>query len=140
MSSDTTKIFSLLFAIGRRLREEHGHGKKSAAYSLLHFHTLRYIQERRRPLMRDVAAYLCITPPAATLLVSTLVQDKFLVRSFDKKDRRGVHLALTERGKKFLSRAVRARMKVLHTLFSALSPKERTELIAMLEKMSAAKR
>lgn len=132
MPSDSAKIFSLLWSIGRRMRD----GKHR--YSMLHFQTLRYIKEKGRPFMQDVARHLCITPPAATLLVEGLVKEGLVSRSFDKKDRRVVRTALTKEGKAFLARGVRMRKKKLEGLFAVLTHRERAAFITILRKIDAA--
>lgn len=129
-SSERVKIISLLFNIGRRMRDE------KSKYSMLHFQTLRYVQEKGRPFMHDVAAYLRVTPPAATLLIDGLAKDGLLARSLEKKDRRTVRVSLTERGKKFIAQCIRKKIDKLERTFAALTPKERTSLIALLQKIS----
>ena len=109
---------------------------KEHRYSMLHFQTLRFIQERERPLMQDIARYLCITPPAATLLAEGLVKEGLVRRSFDTKDRRTVRLTLTKEGKSFLARGIRMRMKKIQELFAVLAPRERTALISILKKIA----
>ncbi len=130
MPSKNVKILSLLFCVGRRMRDEHH------AYSMLHFHTLRYVQEEGRPFMHDVARYLRVTPPAATLLIDGLVKDKLLARSFDKKDRRTVRIKLTSRGKEFLAQGIRKKAGQLNRMFAVLTPRERATLIAILGKIA----
>ena len=94
------------------------------------------MQEHERPLMHDVAGYLCVTPPAATLLIDGLVKDgRFLVRSFDKKDRR-LYGWRSPVGEAFLGRGIRNKMNKLKQLFAVLTPKERAALVALLEKVS----
>ena len=132
MPSDSEKIVSLIFAIGRRMRDESQAKKK--AYSMLHFHTLHYVQERRRPFMHEVAEYLRVTPPAATLLIDGLVKDRLLARVVDKHDRRAVRVALTERGKRFIARGIREKMGRLKKMFAALTTSERAQLIAIIKK------
>ena len=134
--ADSAKIFSLMFAIGRRMRDEGRGGKKTPAYSMLHFQTLRYVGEQGDPFMHDVAKYLCVTPPAATLLIDILVKDKLLARTRGKEDRRAVRLSLTRRGKAFLARGIEKKMKRLRAIFSALTPRERGDLIAILTKLA----
>jgi len=129
MPSENVKIISLLFNIGRRMRDE------KSKCSMLHFQTLRYVQGKGRPFMHDVARYLCVTPPAATLLIDCLAKEKLLVRSFNKKDRRTVRVALTRQGKTFLARGVREKMNKLKNLFAVLTSKEQAELIMLLEKV-----
>ncbi|MGC9599222.1 MAG: MarR family transcriptional regulator [Minisyncoccia bacterium] len=130
MSSKNVTILSLLFCIGRRMRDERH------AYSMLHFHTLRYVQKEGRPFMHDVARYLRVTPPAATLLIDGLVKDKLLARSFDKKDRRAVRVTLTARGKAFLAQGIRNKMVRLKKMFAVLTPKERAMFVAILQKIT----
>jgi len=130
MPSDDVKIFSLLFGIGRHMRDE------KQRYSVLHFHTLRYVKEKGRPSIHEVAMFLCVTRPAATLLVEGLVRDKLVRRSADPKDRRTVRLALTPQGEIFLTRGIRERVQKLSELFAALSKQERQTLIRILQKIS----
>jgi DNA-binding MarR family transcriptional regulator len=129
MRSDSTKILSLMFAIGRQMRDE---GKNS----MLHFQTLRYVQERGNPFMQDVAGYLCVTPSAATLLIDGLVKEKLLSRSFDIRDRRAVRVTLTESGKRFLARGIRKKMDKLKKIFAVLTAKERARFIVILQKIA----
>lgn len=140
MPADNAKIFSLLFTIGRHMRDGKHDGKRGGAptFSMLHFHTLRYIEEQGRPLMQDVAHHLCVTPPAATLLVEGLVRDGLVVRVYDKKDRRAVRLGLAKKGKTLLSRGIRTRMEQLTRLFSVLTKSERAAFIAILKKIAVA--
>lgn len=135
MSNDGDKIFSLMFAMGRRMRDEGRNRKLNSSYSILHFQTLKYVEEEGRPPMRGVAKYLCVTPPAATLLVDGMVKDRLLTRSFDPSDRRTVRIMLTEQGKKFIARGIKEKTDKLKELFSALTPKERAQFVAMLEKI-----
>ncbi len=134
-SVNSTKILSLLFAFGRRMRDDGKKHEKPSPYSMLHFQTLRYVGEEGKPFMHDVAGYLCVTPPAATLLIDGLVKDKLLTRSFDKKDRRAVRVMLTGRGKRFLTRGIREKMTKLKSAFAALTPKERSQFAVLLEKL-----
>lgn len=136
MANDSAKILSLLFAIGRRMRDDGKQGKRSPSYSMLHFQTLRYVEAKGEPFMHDVAKFLCVTPPAATLLIDGLVKDKLLIRSLDANDRRSVRVALTGRGKRLLARGVREKIGKLKNMFtSALTAKERAAFIAILEKI-----
>ena len=136
MESSISELLSLLFVVGQSMRE--GMRKKLAkgkASSFLQFETLRYIKEHERPLMRDVAGYFRITPPAATLLVDALVREKLLKRVLDAKDRRAVHLALTDAGHRYLARGVSEHIKRLKTIFAVLTADERAQLIAILRKI-----
>lgn len=134
--SSFSKIVSLFFIIGRRMRDE-SHKKVPRRYaSLLHFETLRYVRDHKKPLMRDVAKHFLITPPAATLLIDGLVKERFLMRMVDARDRRAVRVMLTQRGKVLLARGIKEKIAALKSSFSVLSAKERVQLEHILEKVA----
>lgn len=138
MPNQSSKLISLMFVIGRRMRDEMKQSHQQSNASWLHFETLRYVRDAKRPTMRDVAAHFLITPPAATLLVDGLVASKLLRRIVDKKDRRAVHITLTPRGKKIMEQGIRTRMEKMKELFSVLNTKEQGELIRILTKIAQA--
>ncbi len=137
MESSISELLSLLFVIGRSMRESmRASVTRGKAASFLQFETLRYVKEHGQPHMRDVAHYFRITPPAATLLIDALVREKLLKRSFDASDRRAVRLGLTEAGHRYLAAGINAHLKRLKKLFAVLSRAERAHLISILKKIS----
>jgi DNA-binding MarR family transcriptional regulator len=128
-----------MFIIGRRMREEMKQSEKISGCSWIHFEALRYIDEKRKPLMSDVATYFSITRPAATLLVDGLVENKMLRRIVDPRDRRAVRVALTPKGKQNLVNGIRQRVKKMTEIFSVLDPKEHAELVRILTKIAKSK-
>ena len=130
------KLVGLLFTTSRLIRDRAKPGKAPDPFSMIKLKTLDYIRETGNPLMKDVAAHLCITPPSATTLVDTLVRAKLLARSPDRVDRRLIRLTLTPRGGKVLLRGqeeVRAHMA---RLLEHLTPQEKKSLVAILEKIA----
>jgi MarR family transcriptional regulator, 2-MHQ and catechol-resistance regulon repressor len=137
MESSISELLSLLFVIGQSMRESMRKSiNRGKAASFLQFETLRYVKEHDRLLMRDVAHYFRITPPAATLLVDGLVRDKLLKRVVDTKDRRAVRVMITPAGRRYIAQGVTAHLERLKKLFSALSSDERAQLINILKKIS----
>jgi len=139
MPNNSSKLISLMFLIGRQMKEEMKEHAGKNGYSWLHFETLRYINDEGKPLMRDVAAHFSITPPAATLLVDGLVQNKTLRRIVDPKDRRAIRVALTPKGKKILAGGIKQRLKKIKEVFSVLNGKEHAELVRILGKIAKLK-
>ena len=132
-----SEAISMMFAMGRFMRNRmYSKIKDSQCNSLLQFEALRYIKENDRPLMREVARHFHITPPAATLLVDGLAKEKLLLRVFDSKDRRTVRLELTTHGKRFFERGMTQRVNELKKILAVLTPKEHTQLIAILKKIT----
>jgi DNA-binding MarR family transcriptional regulator len=135
MPTNSSKLLSQMFIIGRQMRDEMKPIMVKTGCSWIHFEALRYVQDNATPLMRNVAAHFSITPPAATLLIDGLVTNKLLRRIIDTKDRRAVRVALTSKGKQVLDRGVRERMKKIKEMFAVLNPREQTELTRILQKI-----
>lgn len=93
-------IISLIFMM-RQLSHEHMVNEKGGGFSFLQFITLRYIKEKK-PLMKDVAEFLAITPPSATSLINTLAEAGMVNRLVEAKDRRIVRIIITKKGEKSL--------------------------------------
>src|ERR1700722_14170193 len=139
MPNNSSQLLSLLFVIGRRMRDEMSKDGGKNACSWLHFEELRYVNDNGKPLMRDVASYFSITPPAATLLIDGLVANKMLKRIIDQKDRRTVKLSITPKGKQMMEQGIRERMKKIKEVFAVLTPHEHEELISILNKIAVNK-
>lgn len=132
--TDIDKLISLAFIFGRFVRE--GSRKSRTPFSsLLRFEVLQYAKDNNQPTMRDIGRYLCITPPATTLLIESMVEEKLLSRIFDKKDRRIIRIGLTKSGKRFIAHGVKGKVSNLKKLFSALNPKEKRQMVTMMEKV-----
>ena len=136
MPDNVSKLISLMFVIGRKMREEMKQSMQQSGCSWLHFEVLRFVDEHKRTLMRDVAANFSITPPAATLLVDGLVAGRLLRRIVDPKDRRAVRIAITPKGKQVLARGIEERIKKIKSIFSVLNAKEHVELFRILDKIA----
>jgi DNA-binding MarR family transcriptional regulator len=132
---DTARLTSSMFTLGRLMREEFHKKAQKSSCSFLHMQTLRYVKEENRPFMRDVARYLLITPPAATLLIDGLVREGLLTRILDKNDRRAVRLEITKKGNLLFARAARDAKQTLASVFAPLDRKEKEQFTTMLEKV-----
>jgi DNA-binding MarR family transcriptional regulator len=130
------QLVSHIFIMGRRMREEMRRNATKNDCSMLHFETLMFIRDARKPLMRDIAEYFMITPPAATLLIEGLSEQKFITRIVDSNDRRAVRLSLAPRGKRMIEHGLREKMKKIKEVFSVLTPQERKELIRIIAKVN----
>ncbi|HTM68293.1 MAG TPA: MarR family transcriptional regulator [Candidatus Binatia bacterium] len=131
------RLSELVLETRRRIRENlTGDGAACATY--LQLATLRFIGEEGDPSMKEVAAHLRVAPPSATGAIDGLVRAGLLARAADRNDRRSVRLRLTAKGRATLKKGtaqVRSRMRAV---LSILTPKERRQLAAMLERLSSA--
>jgi len=139
MKNDKTinHIISLIFKASRLIHEQLRKEKKYPdLFSGLRLEALRYIAEKKNPLMKEVADYFCITPPSATSLINPLVKSGALRRVYDKDDRRVVRLFITSKGRKELKRGLSEVDDNMRKILTQLNTDEQKNLIKILEKLS----
>jgi DNA-binding MarR family transcriptional regulator len=136
MSDHIDQLISLIFAI-RKLFHEQTLQKKEKSMSILQFITLHYIKERK-PLMKDLADFLTITPPSATSLVNTLVETGKVKRLYDSGDRRSVRLEITLKGEKYLKECTQEMEKRMKKNLEVLNKIEQKNLADILSKIISA--
>jgi len=127
-----TLLFNTTSLIKEKLREQ----EKSNSLSILSVRTLRYVSEKGKPTMKDLADYLHITPPSTTSLIEHDVKVGLLERVIDKQDRRLVRLIITEKGKKVLGQSYKSLNKVMKSILSKLNVRQLNELKNILETLS----
>jgi DNA-binding MarR family transcriptional regulator len=133
--SDMEELISNMFIMGRFMRDKLHKNIDAGQCSMLEFETMKYVKEAGRPHMRDVARNFHVTPPAATLLIESLVEARLLERVLDQNDRRSVRVALTLKGKKTLDRGIAKKVGEIKKIFSVLTPTERTQFVSIMKKI-----
>jgi len=134
--ADVDKLISLIFSVSRRIRERLKDMDEPHRFSVEQLESLRYIREQGRPLMKDVAAYLGITPPSATALIDILVEGGYVERGVDEDDRRAVRLTVTLAGEEALEVGFKEIMERMRRVLRDLDEADRESLLAMLTKLS----
>jgi len=129
------ELVSHMFIMGRLMRDRMHKNIQNGQCTMLEFETLKYVKDAEKPHMHEVAKNFHVTPPAATLLIDSLVKAKLLVRVTDPKDRRSVRVAVTAKGKKVLERGITKKVNEMKKLFGILTPAERTHFVAALKKI-----
>ena len=136
--TDIGQLISMVFATSRLIRERAKDREKIDPFSFLQLETLRYVAEKDNPSMKDIADYLCVTPPSATSLINSLAEAGQLERIHDKNDRRFVRLIVTHKGKTALARGFKKITTRMRRILSNLNARERSDLFKILEKLSRA--
>ena len=134
MNRKIDEIISLIFAT-RRILHEQLTVQTGENFSFLQFTTLRFIKEKK-PLMKDVADFLAITPPSATSLITTLAQSDMIRRNADKNDRRIIRLEITVKGEVQMKKWREKMAKHMKNNLKKLNAKEQNELIKILTKIT----
>jgi DNA-binding MarR family transcriptional regulator len=129
------ELISHIFIMGRLMRDKLHKNINAGQCSLLEFETMKYVKDVGQPHMRDVAKNFHVTPPAATLLIESLVEAKLLARVLDPKDRRSVRVSLTPKGRKVLERGIAKKVGEMKKIFGALTPAERTQFVSIIKKI-----
>ncbi len=97
---------------------------------------MRAVGDEGSVSMKDVARLLSITPASATSVVNGLVTMGALERINDASDRRVIRLRITAAGKRSLNAAEGMAKNALKRVFLQLSDRDRTNMIAALERLS----
>lgn len=130
-SGNVEEILFLFFEAGRAIRQA-CFAPSGALLSLVHLETLRFVSEHQEPTMRDVSDYLRVTAPSATALIEELAAKGYLVRRQDKADRRLVRLSISSKGKSFLAKVMKKRLKAMQSMVAPLTLSDRKEFIRIL--------
>lgn len=127
--------FLIMNAARTMAHELHAKGGRTAL-SMLHFKILAFIGCKERATMKEIASFLGITPPSATVLAGRLVKAGQARRVGDDRDRRAVMIALTPSGRRSVERDKREIMRRLGRMLGRLSEDEKSQLAAILNRLS----
>ncbi|MCL5008874.1 MAG: MarR family transcriptional regulator [Patescibacteria group bacterium] len=130
------EIIHFFFGAFRAIKSQMGFASPIFQLPLAQMETLRFIGEKEKVQMKEVADYLAITPPSATVMVNILVDLGYVERQAGRQDRRAVRLSLTKKGRQILEKAVTQRCQRMKKLLSKLNQREQAELLGLLKKMS----
>jgi len=97
---------------------------------------LRVLVEGGPMRMGDLAARLEIVPRTATTRVDGLEEAGLVQRTPDPEDRRSIRVAATAGGKDLVARLSLQRRHSAEKLFGPLGPRDRSELLRLLESVA----
>jgi len=107
---------------------------KSFGFSTSHFEILLYVSENGPTTMKNIASWLNITPPSASVLIDNLVKKKLVTRFSSEKDRRTVYIKLGEDAHKFLVKLRQKKITLFKKMLDKLSKEEKENLVHILNK------
>lgn len=116
-----------------RVLRAHARGESSPEISMPQFRTLAFVGRNEGAMLADVAAFLGLTPPAASKLVDGLVAAGLVAREAGTSDRRRVALKLKPGGRRIYQRAVESAEQYLAKHLAALKPDVRGELLRSMQ-------
>ena len=131
-------LIALLIAIKHIAVEQFRMHRTGAGIPFLAFQTLHYIDTKGQATMKDIAHLFCITPPAATSLIKTLLKRKLVAQKIDPRDRRKTVLTVAPAGTRLLVEERAHMTENITKIFSVLSSQDRTTLIKIFQTIVAA--
>jgi DNA-binding MarR family transcriptional regulator len=96
---------------------------------------LNILDARREYKMGDLSRILGVTKGAVTGLTDRLIKGGLLRRYRSKEDRRIVYVALTPKGVKRTGQLANFRLKLIASLFSNITRRERVQYLNILRKV-----
>jgi DNA-binding MarR family transcriptional regulator len=119
--------------VEERLLEQAVEGQVTASQMKL----LKLVAMTDSYTLGDVAAFLRVSNAAASKAVDRLVRRDLLLRMVDQKDRRVLHLRLTQSGRRLLGIYENARQRKLQSIFLQFPPEELRRAAELLDRLSA---
>ncbi|WLV24955.1 MarR family transcriptional regulator [Aciduricibacillus chroicocephali] len=96
------------------------HHHDETGLSLNQVFILELLEREGQTRPSDLASVMQITTGGITSLCQRLVEKQFIVKVADQEDRRVIRLAVTEKGKEVLKKALLARDMMVDRLFGSL--------------------
>jgi DNA-binding MarR family transcriptional regulator len=119
--------------IEQRLLEKAADGQVTASQMKL----LKLVAMTDSYTLGDVASFLRVSNAAASKAVDRLVRRGLLRRTEDQKDRRVMHLRLTQAGLRLFTAYESARQRKLQSVFVQFPPEELRRTSELLDRLSA---
>ena len=129
------ELSSAIFNVGRLVREKIYSSDCSTGFTQTEIEVLKFLEDSKNTKMKAIADYLHIKPSSATPVIENLVKKGSLKRIINKNDRRAVYITLTPKGLKSIQEKHKIIHKIINKVFSALSDKDKKNLIKIFEKI-----
>ena len=102
-----------------------------------HIHLLFLISKNSGVIQRDLAEMIDMRPSSLTEKLIGLEKHSLIKREQDKKDRRVMHVYLTDEGKSVVDGFARVDDKLLSYIFNSLTEKEAEIMLELVNKINA---
>jgi DNA-binding MarR family transcriptional regulator len=117
----------------RRSMRNFFHFARERGVSISQIGALFQIRHRGVCSVSDLSTEMGVSSAAASQMLETLVQQDFVRRTEDPKDRRAKQIVITEKGRRLLQESIRARQDWLAQLAGSFSSQEQERVAAALK-------
>jgi DNA-binding MarR family transcriptional regulator len=105
---------------------------RESGLSMSHLGAMFHLHRMGSCGVTDLGDHLGVTSAASSQMLERLVQQEFILRTEDPKDRRVKQIVLTDKGHRILEEGIRARQDWLDGLAQTLSDSEKETIMAGL--------
>jgi DNA-binding MarR family transcriptional regulator len=138
MPQKSQKLVQLLEKVSEKIKEQICDDSFMASgLTLAQFRLLQYLANQEQSSMASIAKHLQIKPASATSLVNRLVQQGWLVRKGDEKDRRKVYVEIAQNKREEWDSQQQEQAKRLAQFMDVLTDKQKDEFISILETLES---
>ena len=134
--SDLDVIIDRAFRLNRFIRHRMHSLKDSEQVNIMQLHVLAWIAEHEGVTMKELAEFLRISSPSATVFVQRLVKLGLVKRSSDRTNRRLVRLSITPKAARFWKKKMREGHKTVRNIFKLLPAADQRSLARILGRLT----
>ena len=138
MNNDiNTKITEEFFKALRLFKQKKVLNFPMSHLTFVQIQVLRFIKEKKQAQISEISTYFSTVMSTTTELLDKLTDLGLVERNVDTKDRRVVHVLLTDKGTNLLHEAQIKRQERFNHLLIKLSKKDKQDLIRIIRKISS---
>ncbi len=129
------KISYLVYSVYRKLRKNFSFENELINLTILQIHVLSFLKEEKEVSTNEVAKFLRVEMPTATVAISNLIEKGLVKKRRNAKDRRQWILSLTPKGIALFRRIEKRRRNKMRLFLSSLSYEDKLKLVNILSKL-----
>ena len=128
-NSDFEQLFNAIMQFGKLMSRHEQEDREDKNATMLQHMALRFLKDQPNGMVSDLANFLKLSKSSTTQLTERLVEANLVERFYDKKDRRIIRLAITEKGEKEFVVLKKRFMEKTEKIFSKIPAKDIKELV-----------
>ncbi|MDR3559204.1 MAG: MarR family transcriptional regulator [Candidatus Pacebacteria bacterium] len=130
------KLLEDIQVLKRKILARTSSSLKSTHITASEWLVLQYLRKNEGATVKEIARTLSMTSSAATQLVESLVQKKYVVRKTNSDDKRALALSLSDKSKKHLGTLWEKRVEIMAHVFDALTDTEFESYCRLFDKIA----
>ncbi|GLB59542.1 MarR family winged helix-turn-helix transcriptional regulator [Cytobacillus sp. NCCP-133] len=129
------QTFLLLMQTSKSIQERVRENITSCSLSMTEFSVLEALYHKDMQTIHEIGKRILITSGSMTYVIDKLEEKELTKRVACPKDRRAIHIALTDKGNEFLEEVMPKHEGWVDSFFEELNPVEMENLKNLLEKI-----